>query len=163
VSLSPKQNAFVGHYLVCLNATEAALRAGYSAKTAGAMGSENLKKPEIQKAIEEALARRAQRVEVTQDDVLRVLYRNLTFDPASLYDAKGALLAVHEMPKEARLAIQSIEHGELGPKVKFWSKDKALELSMRHLGMLKDKVELSVTKTFADLVLESMKPEGEKQ
>jgi len=53
-NLTPKQQRFVEEYLIDLNATQAAIRAGYSEKTAYSVGHENLKKPEIQKAIEEA-------------------------------------------------------------------------------------------------------------
>lgn len=56
MALSPKQQAFVEHYLTCWNASEAARRAGYSQKTAGSIGQENLKKPEIAAAISERLA-----------------------------------------------------------------------------------------------------------
>ena len=51
--MTPKQAAFVDEYLIDLNATQAAIRAGYSAKTAGSYGNENLQKPEIQQAIGE--------------------------------------------------------------------------------------------------------------
>ena len=53
-NLTPKQQRFVEEYLIDLNATQAAIRAGYSEKTAYSVGHENLKKPEIQKAIQEA-------------------------------------------------------------------------------------------------------------
>ena len=68
--LTPKQAAFVAEYLVDLNATQAAIRAGYSAKTAGSVGAENLSKPEIAAAIAEAQQKRAERTEITQDKVL---------------------------------------------------------------------------------------------
>ncbi|MDG6275037.1 terminase small subunit, partial [Glaesserella parasuis] len=64
---------FVEEYLIDLNATQAAIRAGYSEDTAKEMGYENLTKPHIQKAIQEAQNKRAERVNVTQDDVLRGL------------------------------------------------------------------------------------------
>ncbi len=54
MSLTPKQARFVEEYLIDLNATQAAIRAGYSAKTARAMGCENLTKPDIQAAVTEA-------------------------------------------------------------------------------------------------------------
>ena len=66
-SLTPKQQLFVIEYLVDLNATRAALRAGYSAKTAGKSGPENMTKPVIKAAIEAAMAERAKRVNVTAD------------------------------------------------------------------------------------------------
>lgn len=71
--LTAKQAAFVNEYLIDLNATQAAIRAGYSEKTAGRTGHENLKKPEIAQAIQEAQAERAERLELTQDDVLKGL------------------------------------------------------------------------------------------
>src|SRR5215212_3944482 len=68
--LSPKQTRFIEEYLVDLNASQAALRAGYSARTAPAIGLENLEKPLIKSALAEARARRAERVGITQDQVL---------------------------------------------------------------------------------------------
>lgn len=73
VALTAKQQAFVAEYLIDLNATQAALRAGYSEKTAGSIGNENLKKPEIQEAISDARKKRAERTEVDQDYVIRKL------------------------------------------------------------------------------------------
>lgn len=69
--LTPKQQVFVAEYLKDLNATQAAVRAGYSAKTAYSIGEENLKKPVIASAIQEAMDKRAERTEITQDYVLR--------------------------------------------------------------------------------------------
>jgi phage terminase small subunit len=68
--LTPKQERFVEEYLVDLNATGAARRAGYSAKTASEIGFENLKRPEIQKAITEAQDDRAVRTALDQDYVI---------------------------------------------------------------------------------------------
>ena len=82
--MTAKQERFVQEYLIDLNATQAALRAGYSEKTAMVIGSENLKKPEINKAIADALNARRLRTEVTQDRVLEEL----------------ALVAFADMPDE---------------------------------------------------------------
>ena len=68
--MTPRQARFVAEFLVDLNATRAAIRAGYSEKTAGAIGYENLSKPQITEAIATAQAKRAERVEITQDDVI---------------------------------------------------------------------------------------------
>lgn len=69
--LTDKQRTFVAEYLVDLNATQAAIRAGYSVKTAGSIGEENLRKPEIQAAIAEAQAERAEKTQRTALDVLK--------------------------------------------------------------------------------------------
>lgn len=71
MSLSPKQARFVEEYLVDLNATQAAIRAGYSAKTASQAGERLLRKVEIATAVQEAKAKRSERTEITQDMVLQ--------------------------------------------------------------------------------------------
>jgi phage terminase small subunit len=73
VSLTPKQQRFVDEYLVDLNALQAAIRAGYSAKTAGAIGHENLNKPEIAAAVQEAMQKRAGKTAVDQEMVVKGL------------------------------------------------------------------------------------------
>ena len=73
MALTKKQKAFIQEYLVDLNATQAAIRAGYSKKTAYSIGQENLSKPEIQQALQEAQKRREKRTEVTQDYVITKL------------------------------------------------------------------------------------------
>lgn len=82
--ITPKQQRFVDEYLVDLNATQAAIRAGYSIKTAGLIGSENLKKPYIQRAIEEGRAKQQQRTEITADRVLREAWNQVTADASEL-------------------------------------------------------------------------------
>ena len=73
MALNNKQRRFVDEYLIDLNATQAAIRAGYSAKTAGQIGDENLKKPEIKQAVSDRMKDREQRTGITQDMVLREL------------------------------------------------------------------------------------------
>ncbi|MFW5438107.1 terminase small subunit [Paenibacillus apiarius] len=84
MALTAKQNAFVQEYLIDLNATQAAIRAGYSAKTARKIGQENLTKPDIQKAIQEAMGERSERTEITADMVLRRWWDIATADPNEL-------------------------------------------------------------------------------
>ena len=69
MALKGKQQRFVEEYLIDLNATRAAIRAGYSEKTASAIGHENLRKPTIVEAIAEAQAKRSKRLEVTVDSI----------------------------------------------------------------------------------------------
>lgn len=71
MSLTPKQARFVEEYLVDLNATQSAIRAGYSAKTAGQAGERLLRNVEIAAALQEAQAKRSERTEITQDMVLQ--------------------------------------------------------------------------------------------
>lgn len=71
--LTAKQSLFVKEYLVDLNATQAAIRAGYSKKTAASIGDENLRKPAIKEALDKAIKKRADKVEITAEKVLRDL------------------------------------------------------------------------------------------
>ncbi len=70
MALTAKQARFVEEYLVDLNATQAAIRAGYSQKTAQAIGTENLAKPVIKEALSARIQARSARTEITQDLVL---------------------------------------------------------------------------------------------
>ena len=73
MSLTPKQERFVAEYLIDLNATQAAVRAGYSEKTAQMIGSENLAKPMVAAAVAAAVAKRSERTNITQDYVLALI------------------------------------------------------------------------------------------
>ncbi|SDG86127.1 Terminase small subunit [Pseudomonas flavescens] len=84
VVLTALQVRFVEEYLVDLNATQAAIRAGYSAKTAGVVGCENLTKPNIQAAIAEARQKQQERTEITADRVLREAWNQVTADAREL-------------------------------------------------------------------------------
>lgn len=71
--LTAKQSLFIKEYLVDLNATQAAIRAGYSKKTARQAGAENLSKPAIKDALDKAIKKRAAKVEITAEKVLKDL------------------------------------------------------------------------------------------
>ncbi len=123
--LTPKQQAFVAEYLVDLNATQAAVRAGYSAKTASETGYENLRKPQIAAAVSEAFAARAKRAELDQDWVLKRLLENV----------KRAMQAEPVTDREGLSTGEYTYQGNVA--------NKALELLGKHLGMFGTKVELT--------------------
>ena len=79
MALTARQQRFVDEYLVDLNATQAAVRAGYSAHTANEIGAENLAKPSIRAAVDAALAARSERTQVTADRVIRGLLREAEY------------------------------------------------------------------------------------
>lgn len=97
MTLTPKQERFVSEYLIDLNATQAAIRAGYSVRTAGQVGFENLKKPEIEKAITEARNRVAEKAEWSAADRLRML-ANIA-EAAIKDDPRVAVSAIAEANK----------------------------------------------------------------
>lgn len=91
--MTPKQQRFVEEYLIDLNATQAAIRAGYSADTARQMGSENLSKPDIADAIAEAASKRSEQVGIDANYVLRQavkLHERCMQEVSPVLDRKGA-------------------------------------------------------------------------
>ncbi len=96
--MTPKQQRFVEEYLIDLNATQAAIRAGYSKKTARAVGSENLTKPDIRAAVAEAQQARSERTKIDADWVLKRLAGEATADLAELYDKNGGLKPIADWP-----------------------------------------------------------------
>jgi phage terminase small subunit len=165
--LTAKQERFVQEYLIDLNATQAATRAGYSAKTAEQQGFQLLKKTLVASAIAAAQQKRAERTGITQDRVLLELSRIAFFDLRTLYREDGSLKAMHELDDAAAAVLAGVDvvetkgnaamGGEDGlrhipeyvKKVKIPDKVGALGLAMRHLGMLKDRVEHSGSVTIA--------------
>jgi len=116
--LTPKQALFVQEYLVDLNATQAAIKAGYSAKTAQSISTENLSKPLIQQAIQEAFAQRAERTKRTADDVLRdIERRGKLAEEAGQFSA--ALKAAELEGKYLGMFTEKLDHsGEVVIRVK---------------------------------------------
>lgn len=158
MSLTPKQSVFVDEYLIDLNATQAAIRAGYSKKTARQMGDENLSKPDIQAAIQARMKDRANRTGIEQDRVLKELARLAFFDVRKLYDADGSPIPIHQLDDDTAAAVAGLDimeeyegHGEdrvfvgYTKKYKVNDKNSALTLAMRHLGMLNDKLDVKLT------------------
>lgn len=150
--LTPKQERFVSEYLCDLNATQAAIRAGYRKKAAYATGAENLRKPEVAEAIEKAKKVIAARVTITQDEVLREYKRIAFFDPAKLFDEEGNPVRIDQLDEDTRRAIAGLDVQEMYAesvntgrikKYKIASKLGALDSLAKHLGLLKDTVEHS--------------------
>jgi phage terminase small subunit len=147
-SMTPKQERFVEEYLVDLNATQAAVRAGYSARTARAIGRENLDKPDIQAALQTAFAARSQRVEIDQDWVIRRLARIADLDLRKLFTDDGTLRPIQELPEDVAGAISSVDVIKRKDdaeeyRVRLPDRIRALDLLGRHLGMFRDRVEVT--------------------
>lgn len=224
-ALTAKQQRFVEEYLVDLNATQAAIRAGYSERTARAMGAENLTKPDIAAAISAGQKNRAERVEIEADRVLQEVYAIAMADTNGIvafrrescrrcwgtnhaYQFKSErerALAMRAFAAELRAARKAkvpraeqpvfedggvgfrparephpgcpechgegvgrvfigdtrklppalkalyggVKHTKDGIEVRVHPKDKALELLMRHLGLLKEEVKVTVVDELA--------------
>lgn len=144
--LTAKQRLFCLEYLVDLNATQAAMRAGYSAETAGSIGHENLTKPEVRAFLDAALAKREKALEISSAKVLAELARVALADVGEAFDDEGNLLPIKQMPLDVRRAIAGMDVEELWEgrgearerignlrKVKFWNKVQSLEALGKHL------------------------------
>lgn len=149
--MTPKQQRFVEEYLKDLNATQAAIRAGYSENTARKIGQENLTKPDIAAAVAEAKQERSERTQIDADWLLRHLGEEAIADVADLYDEHtGALKPVHKWPKiwrqglVAGIDIQRIGNSDdsMGEivKVKLADRTRIKELIGKHVnvGAFKD-------------------------
>lgn len=164
--LTEKQRLFVEEYLIDLNATQAALRAGYSSKTAYSMGNENLKKPQIKAAIERRMKVRENRTEITQDMVIQELAK-IAFADSSAFakvvskpvKAKQVnpetgepeiveieqqfveIAETDDLSPDQRAAISGIKETKFGIAVESYDKTRALELLGKHLNIFTEKVE----------------------
>ena len=144
-TLTPKQKRFTEEYMLDLNSSAASIRAGYSSKTAGKIGFENLQKPEIQAAVETAMAERALRTEVSVDRTLKELARVGFSDVRRLFTSDGRMKSIHELDDDMAAAIaslkvvtRSLSNGDVEYvyEIKCWDKNSAQEKISRHLGML---------------------------
>lgn len=176
MALTAKQERFVAEYLIDLNATQAAIRAGYSEKTANKQGSQMLGKTSIAAAISEAQARRSERTEITQDRVLAELAKIGFSDLRKVVTSHGSLIDVQDWDDETAGAIASVEvvkrpSGEYDEdnkpildhvaKIKTWDKLSALEKLGKHLGMFSgDAPQVTVNLPFTGFMVErAVKPD----
>lgn len=171
MALTKKQKLFIEEYLIDLNATQAAIRAGYSPDTAKAIGCENLTKPDIRAHIDRAMAERSKRTGINADRVVMELAKIALVNAADVINADDATLRDDAAPEDTA-AIQSVKvktfptkDGEgVEREIKMADKIKALELLGKHLGMFKDKLELSggldAEKTKLDDLIQQMRGGG---
>lgn len=145
--MTPKQALFVEEYLIDFNATRAAIRAKYSAKTASRIGPELLGKTCIQEAITAAIKERSKRTEITQDRVLKERARLAFFDVRKLLDNAGNPLPIQALDDDTAAAIAGLDvvtigNAEAGEgqilKIKWADKSAHLTALEKHLGMYKD-------------------------
>ena len=175
--LSPKQKLFVKEYLVDLNATQAAIRAEYSERTAQRIGSENLSKPLIAEAIQKEMADREKRVEINADWVLKKLVSEADADLAELIDEDQKLKKVSDWPIEWRRGLVSgIDITTSGSgddtvsvvtKVKLSDRIKQTELIGKHTKVqaFKERIELDPSKDMMEFfkgISASKGPPGER-
>lgn len=186
--LTPKQQRFCDEYLIDLNATQAAIRAGYAENRASEQAYQLLQKTTVQKYIQKRKADRVERTEVTQDfvirellamasvnatDYARIVEKNATADikgkVVQLFDADGNPVTyrtvepvlTEELTDIQKKALAVIKKGRDGFEIKPYDKLKILELLGRHLGMWDKKVEEQNTEMQSDGFLEALRGEAQ--
>lgn len=150
-NLTPKQQRFVEEYLIDLNATQAYIRAGFSAKLANTNAVKLLQNTTIAKAIAEAQVKREERTQIDADYVLKRLVEIDQMDVLDIMDDDGNVKPLRDWPKIWRQYISNIETISMDDgegwlkKIKWPDKTKNLELLGKHvsIGAFKDKIEHS--------------------
>ena len=154
MALNEKQKRFCEEYLIDLNATQAAIRAGYSVKTANEQGSQLLAKLSVQEEISAKMAERSKRTGVNQDRIVQELARLAFCNLTDVVDRDGKIrdsateddLACIESMKVKKTSTGNGEYisDSEEREVKIYSKLKALELLGKHLGMWRDKQDINI-------------------
>lgn len=176
-TLNDFEERFCQRYIEDLNATQSMFDSGFEGKSTSAAteGSKLLRKPNVVSRIRTLMEDRAKRSEVHADQVLLELKRLGYSDLRGLYNENGTIKHPSEWSDDLARAVSSIEVEETferdgkemvwtgyTKKVKFWPKDKALELMGKHKKLFTDKVELSGKLSLADLVAGSKEEEKNK-
>lgn len=168
--LTEKQQRFVEEYLIDLNATQAAIRAGYKPSSARQVGTENMSKPSIRACIDQAIAERSKRTGINQDRVIRELARLAFVNASDVIDMDEASIKCNAS-EDDKAAIASVKVKTIPTKegdgvereIRLNDKLKALELLGKHLGMFKDNINInanvSSTKKL-DAILEQLGDDG---
>lgn len=167
--LTPRQQRFVDEYLLDLNASAAARRAGYQAKSAALIGMELLNKTIVAEAIQRAKRDRAERTQITQDMVLQELALLSQSDITHYIVTDTGDVRLHPgAPPHAMRAVASLkkriiptEHGlTYETEIRLWNKPSSVKMAGEHLGMWKapeDPARAAVAEGLAAL-LDAAKP-----
>lgn len=172
--LTEKQKRFCDEFLIDFNATRAAEAAGYSKKTAYAIGSENLKKPEIQDYLNLKKQKTAERLEITKEMLVDELRRIAFFDIRKLYTVDSGLKGIHDLDDDEAHAIASVESYDVKEpdsgmvigttqKVKVHNKIQAIERISKMLGFdAPTQLDLSGSITWNEQKTYETKPKADK-
>ncbi|WP_289024344.1 terminase small subunit [uncultured Salegentibacter sp.] len=141
--LTPKQQKFISEYLVDLNATQAAIRAGYSESGARTEGARLLANANIQQKIQEEREKAAERNKISVDECVGILANLARFDIAEIYDSNGNLKSLDQIPKAHRMAIEGLDTDEINVdgrvvgnirKARLAGRKGAIDMLLKYLG-----------------------------
>lgn len=173
--LTPLQDRFIDEYLIDLNATQAAERAGSKAKNLRTAGAEFLANPNVQAEIDRRKLARSETTQIDAQWVLKRLALEADADVADLYHANGAIKPVHEWPKIWRQGlVAGLEHvevkdsegnatGDVVVKVKLSDRIKRLELIGKHVKVnaFQDTLNVKGLEGLADKLARAKQRKGE--
>jgi phage terminase small subunit len=164
--LTPKQHRFCEEYLIDLNATQAAIRAGYSAANADKIGSELLGKTRVHDEVDRLKSARSQKVGITAERVLAAIAEIAFGDIRKMFDAEGRLLKPENWDDEtsasvAGMDVVTVQAGEGAveyvAKIKRTDRLRALDMLARHHSLYNDKLEVNVTDALAERLERAVK------
>ena len=144
VDLTEKQKQFCLEYMVDLNATQAAIRAGYSKNSAREIGTENLSKPAIQEYLSSLMAARSNKTSITAEYVLNRIAEIDQMDVLDILNDDMSMKPIREWPKSWRTTLSGLDVSEISvggdsvailKKIKWPDKVKNLELMGRHIAV----------------------------
>lgn len=141
--LTPRQAEFCRQYLLDLNATQAAVRAGYAARSAHNQAARMMRNDEVLAEIARLQEGRSARTGVTADAVVQQLARVAFFDVRALFRPDGTPKAPHELGDDAAAAVAAVDTTDGRCRVRLHDRLSALELLGKHLGLFRERVELS--------------------
>jgi phage terminase small subunit len=140
MELSPKERRFVAEFLKDQNAKQAAIRAGYSRKTAETQGPRLYRKVQVRDAVDRELAKIRDKSLLTAELVREKVYALLMFDPRKAFNSDGTTKPVNEMPDDVIAALAGFEvddtAGEV-KKIRFTDRIRAAELASKILGLVR--------------------------
>jgi len=165
MNLTEKQKRFCDEYLIDLNATQAAIRAGYSKRTANEQGAQNLAKLSVQEYIREKQKSLANKLQITQEMVLEGYRRLAFYNVRKFYDENNHLLDVSKLDDETAFALTGVDVTEektmnvvtgYTKKIKMSDRKGALDSICRVLGFnAPEKHEVSAEQKFMELLMKS--------
>ena len=151
--IKEKQRLFCIEYLKDFNSTQAAIRAGYSKKTAYSIGNENLKKPEIQAEVSKQVKLLLEKAKIPlEKQIFDYWMKRAFYDVTEIIDLKGNLKLTEEELREKGLqvCIDGVEKrrnpkGMISIRYKFADKDKAVEMLQKYIRMIKEDPQINIT------------------
>ena len=169
--ITPKQLRFVDEYMIDFNATQAAIRAGYSEKTAYSQGQRLLKNVEVQAEIAKRSEKHAAKLDITAERILAAIAAVAFGDIRGMFDENGQLLRPHDWDDQTAASVAGFDvvtvnlgEGavEYVAKIKRADNLRGLDMLARHQALYNDKLDVTVTDGLADRIVRAKKRAGLK-